>query len=166
MKWLMRIAAAIVGLVVVVAAVGWMLPVNHEASRRAQFAKPPEVVYALVSDVRGYPAWWSDVAKVDVLVDAPNRTTFRQHTSDGPILMSVREAVPPSKFVTFIDDDSQPFGGSWTFEIAPTSSGGSQLTITERGEIYNPIFRALARFVFGYTGTMDSFLAAAGEHLR
>jgi hypothetical protein len=34
------------------------------------------------------------------------------------------------------------------------------LRITEHGEIYNPIFRALARFVFGYESTMIAYLDA------
>lgn len=49
-------------------------------------------------------------------------------------------------------------------EIAAAGEGRSRLTITEHGEIYNPIFRTLARFVFGYTTTMDSCLAAIGRH--
>jgi ribosome-associated toxin RatA of RatAB toxin-antitoxin module len=166
MKWLVRIAASIAAVIALLAAAGWMLPANHVASRSAEFAKPQAEVYSLVADVRGYPQWWSDVMRVEVLEEAPNRTTFREHLADGPIVMTVREAVPPTRFVTFIDDPDQPFGGSWTFEITSTPSGGSRLTITERGEIYNPIFRALARFVFGYTSTMESFLSAAAAKLR
>ena len=30
------------------------------------------------------------------------------------------------------------------------------MTITERGEIYNVVFRTLAKFVFGYTSTMEA----------
>jgi hypothetical protein len=60
--------------------------------------------------------------------------------------------------------DETAFGGTWTMEITPTPSG-SRLTITERGEIYNPVFRALARFVFGYEGTIASCLAAAQRRL-
>lgn len=80
--------------------------------------------------------------------------------------MTLVEATPPSRYVTKIDDESQPFGGTWTFEIEPLGDDRSRLTITERGEIYNPIFRALARFVFGYTSTMASFLAAATDRFR
>ena len=99
------------------------------------------------------------------MVEAPGKARFREHLADGPIVMTVGEQSPPSRFVTKIDDASQPFGGTWTFEIVPVSEGRTRLTITERGEIYNPIFRALARFVFGYTSTMDSFLKAAGPKL-
>jgi hypothetical protein len=63
--------------------------------------------------------------------------------------------------VTRIADPEQPFGGTWTFELAP-ADGGTRLTITERGEVYNPIFRALGRFVFGHTATIDQYLRALG----
>ncbi len=36
---------------------------------------------------------------------------------------------------------------------------GTRLTITENGEVYNPIFRFMSRFVFGHTATMDQFLS-------
>ena len=49
----------------------------------------------------------------------------------------------------------------WTYELAPEGSG-TRLTITENGEIYNPIFRFVARFVLGYTSTMGSVLRALG----
>ena len=75
----------------------------------------------------------------------------------------VVESVPPTKLVTKIVGETQ-FGGTWTFEIAPTPTG-SRMTITERGEIYNVLFRALAKYVFGYTSTMESCLEAAKKKL-
>jgi flagellin-like protein len=165
MKWVYGILGTLILLVVVIAIVGWLLPVKHEASRSAEFARTASEVYALVSDYKSYATWWPDISRIEVLVDQPGTATFREHLSDGPIVMSVTEQSPPSRFVTKIDDPSQPFGGTWTFEIVPANEDRTRLTITERGEIYNPIFRALARFVFGYTGTMESFLRAAGHAL-
>jgi hypothetical protein len=99
-----------------------------------------------------------------MLPAAPGVVRFREHMTTGPVVMEVAEALPPQRFVTRIADPDQPFGGTWTFEIAPDVAG-SRLTITERGEVYNPIFRFLSRFVFGYTGTMESFLKAARTKL-
>lgn len=144
MKWLLRILAALIAFVVALTLTGYSLPVNHEASRSAEFKQPPEAVFALISDLKNYPSWWPEGAAVNVVVV---------------------ESVPPTRFVTRIDEPDEPFGGTWTMEIAPTPSG-SRLTITERGEIYNPVFRALARFVFGYTSTMESCLEAAGRSLQ
>ena len=159
------ILGALILLALVIAIVGWLLPVKHEASRSAEFARTPNEVYALVADYQNYATWWPDVARIEVLVDEPGKAKFREHLSDGPVVMSVVEQSSPSRFVTKVDDPSQPFGGTWTFEMVLLSEGRTRLTITERGEIYNPIFRVLARFVFGYTGTMESFLRAAGHAL-
>jgi hypothetical protein len=56
-----------------------------------------------------------------------------------------------------IADPDLPFGGTWTFEITPSDSG-SDIVLTENGEIYNPLFRFMARFVFGYEGTIEQYL--------
>jgi hypothetical protein len=141
MKWILWIVVAFIAAVGVIAIVGYLLPVAHEASRSAEFNKPPAVVYSLISDVTNYSEWWPEnQAKVEVV-----------------------EAVAPETFVTRIVGETD-FGGTWTMQIVPTSAG-SRLTITERGEIYNPIFRTLARFVFGYTSSMESCLAAAQRRL-
>ena len=142
----MRIAIwAIVGLagfVCVIALIGLLLPQSHEASRSAELNKPPTEVFALIADPNGYKGWW-----------------------DGASVKSeVVERVPPSKLVTKIVGETQ-FGGTWTFDIVPVGEGRSRVTITERGEIYNPIFRTLSRFVFGYTSSMESCLKAMAVRL-
>ncbi|NUR53434.1 MAG: hypothetical protein HOQ29_03225 [Acidobacteria bacterium] len=63
----------------------------------------------------------------------------------------------PSRLVARITDPSLPFGGTWTYRIAP-GQAGSQLSITEDGAVYNVIFRFLSRFVFGHTATIDRFI--------
>ena len=48
--------------------------------------------------------------------------------------------VPLWRRVTRIADRNLPFGGTWMVEIVP-ADGGSKVTITENGEVYNPFFR-------------------------
>ena len=141
MKWVLWTIVALIGAISVIALVGYFLPVAHEASRSAEFNKPPDVVFALIADPNGYTGWWEG----------------------ADVKTEVVERAPPTKVVTKIVGETQ-FGGTWTFEITPTSSG-SRMTITERGEIYNVVFRALAKYVFGYTSTMDACLAAAQKKL-
>jgi hypothetical protein len=148
-------------LVAGVAGVGAWLPQAHVASRGADFQQPPATLYEIVHDVARYPEWWAEVSRVEMLEPVEGRVRFREHTATGPIVMEIVEARPGARLVTRIADPDQPFGGTWTFEIAP-SAAGARLTITERGEVYNPIFRFLSRFVFGYTGTMESFLRGLG----
>lgn len=141
MKWIVWTVVSLIAVVGVVAVIGYFLPVAHEASRSAEFSKPPDQVFALVSDLNGYQSWWPA----------------------SEVKVAVVESTPPTRLVTRIVGETA-FGGTWTMEIVPTANG-SRLTITERGEVYNPIFRTLSRFVFGHTATIDSCLAAARQRL-
>ena len=61
--------------------------------------------------------------------------------------------------LTVIADKGIPFGGSWDYRIAPDGTG-SRITITENGQVYNPIFRFVSRYVLGHTATLDKYLTA------
>jgi hypothetical protein len=66
--------------------------------------------------------------------------------------------------VTRIADSKLPFGGTWAYEIVPASNSCT-LTITEDGEVYNPLFRFVSRFVIGHTATLDGYLKALSTKL-
>ena len=68
----------------------------------------------------------------------------------------------PSRRVTRIADKNLPFGGTWTYEITPAAEG-SELRITEDGEVYNVIFRFMAKYVFGYTGSIEGVFRDLGK---
>jgi hypothetical protein len=70
----------------------------------------------------------------------------------------------PCKLIVRIADAKLPFGGTWTYEITPVAAG-SRLRIREDGEVYNPVFRFLSRFVFGYSGTIDAYLKSLERKL-
>jgi hypothetical protein len=72
------------------------------------------------------------------------------------------EADPPRRLVARIADPSLPYGGSWTYVVAPERDG-SRVTITEDGVVRNPIFRFVSRFVLGHHATQDAFLRALGR---
>ena len=152
------------GIVILVAALwiaGSLLPVAHVASGSRVIARSADDVYKLVSDVERYSTWWPEVTRTEIVSREPDgRVRFRQEASGDTVLMEIVELQPPRRMVTRIADPEQPFGGTWTFEIEPEGSS-TRLTITERGEVYNPIFRFLGRFVLGHTGTIESFLGAA-----
>jgi uncharacterized protein YndB with AHSA1/START domain len=161
MRTAVIIVVSLIGAVAAMWAIGAFLPVAHVASGTATFDRPAEEVYRLIASVENYPRWWDEVSGVEILArDEAGRLTFRQHAADGPIVMQVVEQQPPARFVTRIADPDQPFGGTWTFDLA-AEGPRTRLTITERGEVYNPLFRFLSRFVFGHAGTIESFLDAA-----
>ncbi|MDB4912441.1 MAG: hypothetical protein JWM95_85 [Gemmatimonadetes bacterium] len=158
MKIALMVLGVIVAVVVIVVVVGYGLPVKHHASRQAVFRSPAESVYAAIANVRDYPTWRSKVQSVEVL----SEQSFREKGSDGAILYVVESAAPPVRRVTRIADDKLPFGGTWTYELTPTS-GGTALRITEDGEVYNPVFRFMSKFVFGHRATIDGYLKDLGK---
>jgi uncharacterized protein YndB with AHSA1/START domain len=159
-RYLLIVAAALGAIVLVVLLVGWSLPVKHTATGEATLKSSPESLYQLITDVDRFPQWRSSVKRIERLPDSAGKTRFREIGSDGTILYEVDSAVPGQRLVTRIADRSLPFGGSWTYELMPRGDS-TTLRITEDGEVYNPIFRFVSRFVFGHTATIEKYLADA-----
>jgi len=132
LMWGGGFTALIAILVAIVVIVGASLPVAHRAQKSATFAVPADKLF-------------------DMAVTVFNRT------NDGSYAIVAQQR--PTQFVTAIAKKDLPYGGSWTFDLAP-NAGGTTLTITENGEVYNPFFRFMSRYVFGYDSSIDAFLAA------
>ena len=128
MKWLLIAVGIVIAAIAIAVAIGYSLPVKHMASRSARLRHKPEEVWA-------------------VIIDPPK---------DGVPYEQV-EAVKPTKLVTRIADKNLPYGGTWTYQIVPEDDGCS-LIITENGEVYNPFFRFVSRFIMGHTATLDAYL--------
>ena len=165
MKLLLIVGGLIVALVVVVLVVGWMLPVKHRASRSATFPATADQVWSLITDVDAFPSWRSDVKSVTRLADRGGQMVWVEEGSNGRMTMAVERSEAPRQLVSRIADPDLPFGGTWTYLIAPAPNG-TTLTITEDGEVYNPIFRFMSRFVFGHEATMATYLTDAQKKLN
>ena len=161
MKWVLIGLGLIVGVILLVVVVGMLLPKAHVASRKARFNQSPEVVWEAITDFASQSAWRTGLTGVERLPDREGNAVWRETSKrTGPLTMMVTTSDPPERLVTQIVDN-RSFGGSWTYEITLTAAG-CELTITERGEIYNPIFRVFARFVFGFTATMETYMKQLG----
>jgi uncharacterized protein YndB with AHSA1/START domain len=145
--------------VAVGAVVGLTLPETHEQARSARLAAPPSKVYALITDVAQYPEWRTDVSKVEILPDDGEGLRFTEYSDErtDAIRYRIEEASPPSRLKIRVDDDSLPFGGTWTYLLQPFEDGTS-VTITENGRIRNPLFRVVAKVLFSPTDAMDRYL--------
>ena len=156
LKALLILATVIVATGLIVVAVGYELPVSHSVAREAVYHQSPDRLFNALTEVEAFPRWRSDVTRIEVISKDPLR--WREHGKNGSILFEVAERQPPVRLVTRIADTSLPFGGSWLYEFYP-DGGDTRLRITERGEVYNPVFRLMSRFVFGHTATIDRCLA-------
>jgi len=157
MKWLFLVVGVLVVLVGLIAAIGVLLPKHHTATLSARFSKPGQAVWDAISEP---PDWRSEVRSFETLPARDGRRTWKEIDQRGQgVTYEAVEESPPMRLVTRIADRDLPYGGTWIHEIKP-DAGGCVLTITEEGEIYNPIFRFMARFVFGYSGTIEAYMKA------
>jgi hypothetical protein len=160
MKWLLWIGGGLVLVVGLVAMIGAILPRGHSASRKARFRASPEALYAVLT---GAPDWRSGVKGYGTLPDQDGHKRWWEEDSyRQKVTFEMVEDRPPQRIAVRIAERNLPFGGTWTFDISPVAGGGSELRIREDGEIYNPLFRFMARFVFGYTGSIETYLKDLG----
>ncbi|MFI5177769.1 MAG: SRPBCC family protein [Vicinamibacterales bacterium] len=164
LKWTLIVVIALVGLVALVALIGMMLPRGHRASRTATLPAAPPVVFGVITDFARAPEWRRDVSRIEVVPDDGRGRVVREHGRQGVVPYRVEVFEPPTRLVMRIDDPSLPYGGSWTYELRPAGTGTS-LTITEEGEVYNPIFRFMQKVVFSPYATIDAYLAALRKRL-
>jgi len=153
---------SVIALVVIVALIGWMLPVRHSATVARTYKASAPALFGLLTDAPSFPTWRHEVTKIEMLPDENGRRRWKETTKNGPITFVAERAEPDRLLVARIADASLPFGGSWTYELTPVGNGSTTLRITEDGEVYNPIFRFVSRFVMGHEATMKQYLSAVG----
>jgi uncharacterized protein YndB with AHSA1/START domain len=162
-KWTLRILGILAGLILLVLVVGWLIPAEHSATRSARFQRAPEEVWRAITEVERFPEWRSGLAAVRRLPERDGRPGWVETSDFGELPLEVTEWDPPRRLVARIADPDLPFGGTWTYVLAP-ADGGTELRITEDGVVKNPFFRFMARFVFGYSATIEQYLSDLGRH--
>jgi len=152
----------VLGLGLVVQVGGMMLPVKHRASLSRVISASPERVWAVLTDVEGHPQWRKDLNSIRVVSKEP--LAWIESSSFGEIPIRVEESEAVKRLVTRIDGAKLPFGGTWTYDLAPEGTG-TKLTIKEDGEVYPPMFRFLSNFIFGHTKTIEGVLNQLEAHM-
>jgi hypothetical protein len=160
MKWVIFAGGTLFLMVALMALIGALLPVKHYAARKARFGQTPDAIYSVLAGPSG---WRADVKASGALPEKNGRKQWWEQDKHGQkIAYELLEDLPPTRRVVRIADAGLPYGGTWTFEIAPQGAGGSEVRVAEAGEVYNVFFRFLSRFVFGYTGSIEGYLRDLG----
>ena len=142
---------------------GRSLPREHVASSTITLVARPDTVFAVIRNVGGQAAWWSDVASVQPLAGQPRESWEQDMGASGKVHIEVTSISPPSRLVTTIlNDVQQDWGGKWIYTIA-TTAAGTEVTITEEGWVATPMYRVLAKLL-GPHKTMDGFLTSLAAH--
>ena len=155
MKALLILMAVLIGSLFVIVLIGSILPKHHTATRRMLLKATPDQVFALIS---GPQDWRTDLKEHKFFEDGGRPMVRETDKHDQTITYEIVESSPPNLLKRRIVDKNLPFGGSWTWNIQPQADGCS-ITIVEDGEVYNPVFRFVSRFIMGHTRTTDNYLA-------
>jgi hypothetical protein len=143
--------------VFIVVGVGALLPKHHVATRSAAFRATPDRLFSFMV---GQQNWRPDVKTSEVVPDRAGAQLLRETTRDGQtITYEITENVPPTTLQRRIVTQNLPYSGTWTFSLRPVNDQ-TVVRITEDGEVYNPIFRFVSRFILGQTRTIDGYLQA------
>jgi hypothetical protein len=161
MRVLLIVLGIIVATVAVGAIIGSRLPQSHVARGSILLNQPPAAVWATITDFPGQTSWRKDLKSAELVEDAPDGALWRE-TTDDALLLRTTESTAPTRLVRTIADTTLPFGGRWIYEIE-AEGPGTRVTVTEEGEVYNPIFRLLSRF-FDTRATLRTYLTALGAH--
>lgn len=164
MRWVLVVVAALLMMAGVVVIMGARLPEAHVAAVEARYSADPAKVYALIINVADGPRWRTGLQKVEVL-SGPDEPLRWRETADWGTLTFLQEAAEPEKrVVARIADTSEGFGGTWTYELTQTG-GGTRLLVTEHGEVHNPVFRFLSKYVFGHYRSLETYVTDLGRSL-
>ncbi len=165
MAWIVFGVFVVAGLTVAVWVLGSRLPKAHSVARMAYFNRSPGEVWQIISDFADQPSWRPDLRLVGRLPPRNGRDVWRETDSRGQAMTLVTvERLPQRRLVRRIADENLPFSGGWTMEIGEFGEVTS-LTVTETGEIENPLFRFMSHYVIGHTSTIDRYLTALGKKL-
>lgn len=160
-KILGYIIMAIALLAAAIVVTGMLLPKAHQASVRVHINQAPATVFDAIADVSTAPEWRTGLDSVRIIANDPLR--WQESSKFGAMSYVMDELSRPSRMVARIADTGEGFGGSWTYEITPDNTG-SVVVITENGEVYNPLFRFMSKFVFGHYSTLETFATDLGKH--
>lgn len=160
LRWALIVGGALIAIAAIVYLVGMFLPRNHTARMEGKVARPPADLAATIREVRDYPSWRKGVEVVDV-VESPDATTYVEVTGGDRIAYRLTEPERDARFVAVLTDPGLPFGGRWTISLSPDGAG-TRVRIQENGEVRNPVFRFMSRFVFGHTASIRTYLESLG----
>jgi uncharacterized protein YndB with AHSA1/START domain len=163
--WIAGALGALVAVPALMVLVGLFLPRAHEAACRARFDRSPETLWAALTDFPRWPEWNPMFRTMERAADRDGKPVWVGRGKWGAMPLVIETLDPPRRIVTRIPEDAgQGFSGSWTYEIEP-SERGATLSITERGEVGNPLFRVIGTVFFDQRATARGFLRALGRSL-
>jgi Polyketide cyclase / dehydrase and lipid transport len=162
MKWILITIALLIAISLLIYLIGYLMPVKHTATISHHFSNPPSEIWKTVTSFGEYTTWRKDVKKVEAM-DNQNWNELSSHGDN--VHYSMEKIEEEKRLVTRIMSKDLPYGGFWTFELK-ADGNGTQLQITESGEVYNPLFRFMSKYIFGHDGTLKNYIKNLESYLN
>ncbi|HKO98301.1 MAG TPA: SRPBCC family protein [Pyrinomonadaceae bacterium] len=161
-KLLLIIAGVIVAVVLGVVTLGLLTPANHQVSRTLKTRQAPQAVWDTINDHANEPKWRDDIASVTAAGEQNGKPVWQEAYKDGNTLkLATTVSTPPNRMTREIAEEG-PFSGRWEIDITPTPEG-SDVKITEIGNVSNPVFRVISKYVIGHTYQMEKYLTSLAK---
>lgn len=163
MKRALIAVLVMISFLIAVPLVGLFLPRGHVVTRTITLSQPPDTIWQAITDFHATPSWRPNVTRIEQRPAQQGLAVWREHYQDGDTLtLATMESVAPARLVREIADPDLPFSGRWVYEIAP-AEGGSRVTITEHGDVPNPVFRIVSQLFMDQNAAIDQYLRDLGR---
>ena len=164
--WFLKfIIAPLSGLIIVAGIGGMLLPEKHRASRTVTLRADRDAVWRAIRNYESASQWRRSLQRVERTITADGPIWVEIDRNGDRIAYETTEEKEGHRLVRTIASKDLPFGGRWTLELADAAAGCA-LTITEDGEVYNPFFRVISRFVIGHHATIDNYISELRAHVE
>ena len=167
MKIALIAGGCVAAVIVAVIVIGLLSPKRHVVTRSASYRAAPEQLFRFIG---GEQNWRPDVLRCETSTDADGRVLQRETMRNGEtVTYELARRVESVSIERRIVTKNLPYSGTWIFSLRPEGES-TVVRITEDGEVYNPIFRFVSRFIIGQTRTIDTYLQnlgrAAGQEIQ
>jgi len=153
--WIYLAIAVVIAFVLVPQLGGMLLSEHHIISSRIRLNESPEMVWHAISDVAATPDWYPSVLSEERLADRDGHQVWRERYHNGlALVLETVESCPPYRMMRAAVDGNER--ESWEFDVQPRASG-TELRITESGDIPNPFMRFVSKYVMGHFRTIDNY---------
>lgn len=157
----MVLATLVLLIIVLPWVVGALLPREHVGRGAVTVAAPIDEVWASVSGFDSMGEWAPDVASLTRVADVNGLPSYEMRGQESTVSFTFTEVSAPKRLTVQLYDDSDAYGGVWTYELAEVD-GGTRVSITEEGWTEPAYFRCML-WVLGHDRTITTYLKALAK---
>ncbi|MFN7119232.1 MAG: SRPBCC family protein [Saprospiraceae bacterium] len=156
-KMLLLLGIGLAVLLLLPLLIGLFLPAQRSFIRTHTLQAPINVVFAMVTDLKGQESWRSDLQSIEILDDTYGQEVWLE-TPKGqlPIRFKSLQKIENQRYEMALE--GKGFQGHWLGIFESTPANGTKVTFKETATIANPYLRTFAYFFVDLNQTMDIYL--------